>query len=203
MRWEDAQPTADTLDAAVLRRLVDAADAAVEAGVRLLVTLFTGPHERRQLDSRVGGRRGSRATPAFASSAAARPAPPQAGIRNWYGDSAVVDAQERLATATADALAGHPGVWGWDLGNENSNCTIPPDAASAEAWLERMSTALRRSDPGRPITIGLHMEDLENDRVIGPAEAARWCDVVSMQARRTRCSWPRVWHGQMPTRVRR
>ena len=43
-----------------------------------------------------------------------------------------------------------------------------------------MTTALRRGDPGRPITIGLHMEDLENDRVIGPAEAARWCDVVSM-----------------------
>ena len=77
------------------------------------------------------------------------PAPPQTGLQSWYADPEVVDAQERLATATADALAGHPGVWGWDLGNENSNCTIPPDEASAEAWLERMGTALRRSDPWR------------------------------------------------------
>ena len=80
----------------------------------------------------------------------------------------------------ATALAGHPGVWMWDLGNENSNCTIPPDAAAAEAWLERMTSALRSADPGRPITVGLHMEDLEDDRRIGPAEAARHCDFVSM-----------------------
>ena len=189
LRWEDAQPTADTFDAAVLRRLVDAADAAVEAGVRLIVTLFTGHMSGVNWIPvwAVGG--AIRAIPAFASSAGRRRAPPEAGIRNWYGDAAIVEAQERLATATADVLAGHPGVWGWDLGNENSNCTIPPDRASAEAWLERMTTALRRGDPGRPITIGLHMEDLENDRVIGPAEAARWCDVVSMHGYPIYADW--------------
>ena len=52
-----------------------------------------------------------------------------------------------------------------------------------------MTTALRRGDPGRPITIGLHMEDLENDRVIGPAEAARWCDVVSMHGYPIYADW--------------
>ena len=41
----------------------------------------------------------------------------------------------------------------------------------------------------RPITIGLHMEDLENDRVIGPAEAARWCDVVSMHGYPIYADW--------------
>jgi endo-1,4-beta-mannosidase len=188
LRWEDAQPTADTLDEAVLRRLVDAADAAVEVGARLLVTLFTGHMSGvNWIPSwALGGASGDLR---FRVVSGGSPAPPQIGLRNWYADPEVVDAQERLATATADALAGHPGVWGWDLGNENSNCTIPPDTASAEAWLERMCTALRRSDPGRPITIGLHMEDLENDRVIGPAEAARWCDVVSMHGYPIYADW--------------
>lgn len=188
VRWEDAQPAADTVDAAVLRRLVDAADAAVEAGVCLLVTLFTGHMSGVNWIPAwaVGGASGDRR---FRIVSGGRAAPPETGIRNWYADPAVVVAQERLATATAAALSGHPGVWGWDLGNENSNCTIPPDSAAAEAWLERMSTALRRSDPGRPITIGLHMEDLENDRVIGPAEAARWCDLVSMHGYPIYADW--------------
>ena len=33
------------------------------------------------------------------------------------------------------------------------------------------------------------MEDLENDRVIGPAEAARWCDVVSMHGYPIYADW--------------
>ena len=42
VRWEDAQPTPATIDAVTLNRLVDIADAAVEAGVTLIVTLFVG-----------------------------------------------------------------------------------------------------------------------------------------------------------------
>lgn len=42
LRWEDAQPTADRVDRRIIGRLVDAADAASEAGVAIIVTLFTG-----------------------------------------------------------------------------------------------------------------------------------------------------------------
>jgi len=94
-----------------------------------------------------------------------------------------------LAATVSGALSGHPAVWAWDLGNENSNCTIPPDPAAAERWMERMTSALRAGDPGRLITIGTHMEDLENDRMIGPAEAARWCDVISMHGYPIYADW--------------
>src|SRR6202011_3862674 len=40
--WGDAQPDPGTVNAAVLDHLVDTADAAGEAGVELIVTLFTG-----------------------------------------------------------------------------------------------------------------------------------------------------------------
>ena len=187
VRWEDVQPTASTIDTAILGRLVDIADAAVDAGVELVVTLF------------VGHMSGVNWIPAWATGGAGGDhrfrvisggrAGAAAGLRNWYADAEIVAAQERLAAAAAAALAGHPAVWAWDLGNENSNCTLPPDRGAGEAWLERMTAAIRASDPGRPITIGIHMEDLEEDRKIGPAEAARWCDVVSMHGYPIYADW--------------
>jgi endo-1,4-beta-mannosidase len=178
VRWEDAQRTPATIDAVTLNRLVDIADAALEAGVTLIVTLFVGHMSGVNWIPAwaTGGRDGD---PRFRVMSGGH-AREGLGIRNWYADAAIVAAQERLAAATAAALAGHPGVWAWDLGNENSNCTVPPNHASGEQWLERMTSAIRRNDPGRPLTIGIHMEDLEQDRQIGPSEAARWCEIVSM-----------------------
>jgi endo-1,4-beta-mannosidase len=188
LRWEDAQPAQSTIDSAVLGRLADAADAAVEAGVTLLVTLFTGHMSGVNWAPgwALGGAAGDRR---FRIVSGGKAFPSATGLRNWYDDPAVVGAQERLAVATAEALAGHPGVWGWDLGNENSNCTVPSSRAAGEAWLDRMSTAVRNCDPGRPVTIGLHMEDVENDRMIGPAEAGRFCDVLSMHGYPIYADW--------------
>ena len=187
LRWEDAQPAASTVDASALGRLIDVADAAVEAGVTLIITLFVGHMSGVNWIPgwATGGTEGDRR---FRVVSGGR-VQPATGIRNWYTDSGIVAAQGRLATAAAAALAGHPGVWAWDLGNENSNCTVPPDEAAGEAWLERMSTAIRSSDPGRPLTIGIHMEDLEEDRRIGPAEAARCCDIVSMHGYPIYADW--------------
>jgi endo-1,4-beta-mannosidase len=178
VRWEDAQPTPRTIDAATLSCLVDIADAAVEAGVTLIVTLFVGHMSGVNWVPAwaTGGRDGD---PRFRVSSGGH-AREGLGIRNWYADEEIVAAQERLAASAAATLAGHPGVWAWDLGNENSNCTVPPNHAAGEEWLERMTSAIRRNDPGRPLTIGIHMEDLEQERMIGPAEAARWCEIVSM-----------------------
>jgi endo-1,4-beta-mannosidase len=187
VRWEDAQPTPTTIDSATLSRLVDIADAAVEAGVTLIVTLFVGHMSGvNWIPAWATGGLDGDARFRVVSGGQARES---SGIRNWYADAAIVAAQERLAATTAAALAGHPGVWAWDLGNENSNCTVPPNPASGEQWLERMSDAIRRNDPGRPLTIGIHMEDLEQDRQIGPAEAARWCEIVSMHGYPIYADW--------------
>jgi len=197
--WEDAQPAAGGVDPGVLGHLVDVADAAGEAGVELIVTLFTGHMSgvnwipswavgpaastgplRGASPESSGPLRGASGDPRFRVIAGGRVQPDGSGLRNWYSDPEVSAAQERLASAAAGALAGHPAVWLWDLGNENSNCTVPPDRLAGDAWLERMAGAIRTADPGRPITIGTHMEDLEEDRGIGPAEAARHCDFVCM-----------------------
>lgn len=188
VRWADMQPGAQSIDGAVLARVVDAADAAIDAGVELIVTLFVG-HMSGVNWIPAWATGGADGDPRFRVVAPGAPPGPGRTLRNWYSDPELVAAQEHQAGTVAAALSGHPGVWMWDLGNENSNCTVPPDAAAGEAWLDRMTSALRRSDPGRPITTGLHAEDLDDDRRIGPAEVARYCDVVSMHGYPAYTAW--------------
>jgi endo-1,4-beta-mannosidase len=182
-RWEDVQPTPNHIDTSCLARLVDAANLAATAGLELIVTLFTGHMSGVNYIPAwaTEGAGASSADPGrfrVLSGGLIRPA--TTALRNWYGDPDLVDAHERLASAVGGALQGHPAVWAWDLGNENSNCTIPPNARAGDEWMRRTTSALRDADPGCLVTIGTHMEDLEEDRVIDPAMAARWCDFVCM-----------------------
>lgn len=177
LTWEDFQPTPDSVNRQSLERLVDVADLATDASLALMPTLFTGhmsgvnwipawalePVEQKQRFRVVA--EGS--------------VSPRA-LRSWFSDPEMVAAQVRLARETANALAGHPALWAWDLGNENSNCVIPTDRAHGRVWLDQVTTAVREADGGAAITIGLHMEDLEEDRNIGPAEAALFCDFLTM-----------------------
>ena len=188
LRWEDMQPAATTIDTANLAAVVDTADAAQQAGLELIVTLFTGHMSGVNWIPAwaTGGASGDERF-RVVSGGAVQPA--RRVLRNWYADAEIADAQLRLADRIASALAGHSAVWAWDLGNENSNCTIPPDRAAADQWLERVSTVLRARDPRVLVTVGTHMEDLENDRMIGPSEAARWCDFVCMHGYPIYADW--------------
>ncbi|MGH2718374.1 MAG: glycoside hydrolase 5 family protein [Actinomycetota bacterium] len=186
--WDGAQPSPWAIDAGRLRHLVDTADAAAEAGVELVVTLFVGHMSGVNWIPpwATGGGGGDRRFRVIAGGVVQEPG---SGMRNWYTDPEVTAAQEHLAAAAAGALSGHPALWAWDLGNENSNCTRPPNRVSGATWLERITGAIRRADPGRAITVGLHMEDLEEDRRLGPAEAARHCDFVCMHGYPIYASW--------------
>jgi endo-1,4-beta-mannosidase len=188
LRWEDVQPEPLTIDRTALTSLVDTADAATEAGVELIVTLFVGHMSGvNWIPAWAAG--GDEGDARFRVVSDGRIQPGSRVLRNWYVDREIVAAQERLAHAVGTAVAGHPALWAWDLGNENSNCTIPPDRAAGEQWLDRMVSALRDADPGRLITVGTHMEDLESDRMIGPAEAARHCDFVCMHGYPIYAAW--------------
>ncbi len=57
---------------------------------------------------------------------------------------------------------------------------IPLSRSFAREWLQRITTAIRGTDPAVLVTICLHMEDLEEDRMLGPAEAADVCDFLTM-----------------------
>lgn len=175
--WEAFQPEPGRVDRGALLRLVQVADAAADAGLSLMPTLFTGHMSGvNWIPGWALG--GSARDPRFRVVSGGRVV--AEGLRSWYADPGMVRAQALLAREVAGTLAGHRALWAWDLGNENSNCVVPPDRQHGRDWLGRMTQAIRTADPGTEITIGLHMEDLEQDRMIGPEEAAEVCDFLTM-----------------------
>ena len=177
LNWEAFQPTPARVDGEMLARLVVVADLAAGLGLQLIPTLFTG-HMSGVNWIPPWALGGSDGDPRFrfvsSGTVVGR------GLRNWYSDAAIGDAQVLLAAEAAGALAGHEAVWAWDLGNENSNCVVPPNRSSARAWLVRLSSAVRSADETALVTVGLHMEDLEEDRRLGPRQASQVCDLLSM-----------------------
>jgi endo-1,4-beta-mannosidase len=186
LTWEDFQPAADRVDQTLLDRLVEVADLAAGSRLALIPTLFTG-HMSGVNWIPPWALGGSAGDARFRVIAAGRVA--NDGPKNWFTDPGVLDAQALLATEAVAALREHEAVWAWDLGNENSNCVIPPTTASAEAWLARTASAIRSADDRALVTIGLHMEDLEEDRRLGPREAAGWCDFLSMHGYPIYATW--------------
>lgn len=177
LTWEDFQPAPDRVDRWMLERLVHVADLAGGLGLALIPTLFTGHMSGVNWVPAwaLGGSAGDRRFRVVSGGRVVH-----TGLRNWYTDSAVGDAQVLFAAEAAAALAGHKAVWAWDLGNENSNCVVPPTRSAARAWLARLSSAIRSADETALVTLGLHMEDLEEDRRLGPSEASEACDLLSM-----------------------
>jgi hypothetical protein len=186
LTWEDFQPTPSRVDSKMVDRLVSTLDEASTAGLSVMPTLFTGHMSGVNwipswaLGEEAGNDRfrvvsGGRVT-------ASR-------LASWYSDASIIEAQSVLAREVAGALAGHAALWAWDLGNENSNCAVPPDKAHAREWLLRVTDAIRAADPRALVTLGLHMEDLEQDRNLGPREAAEVCDFLQMHGYPGYASW--------------
>jgi endo-1,4-beta-mannosidase len=186
--WEAFQPEADRVDLRMLERLVAVADAAERAGLDIMPTLFTG--HMSGVDWIPGWALGGADRDArFRVVSGGRVV--EDGLRNWYLDDDVMRAQALLAGRAAEALAGHGSLWAWDLGNENSNCVVPADRELARRWLSRMTSAIRAADGAVEVTIGIHMEDLEQDRRLGPREAADACDFVTMHGYPIYARWAR------------
>ncbi len=186
LTWEDFQPAPDRVDRSMLKRLIAVADLAAGHGLALIPTLFTG-HMSGVNWIPAWALGGSDADRRFRVVSGGRVA--QRGLRNWYSDPAIGDAQVLFAAEAVSALAGHEAVWAWDLGNENSNCVRPPTRASARAWLAHLTAAIRSADATARVTAGLHMEDLEEDRQLGPREASEACDLLSMHGYPIYAEW--------------
>lgn len=184
--WENFQPSPSRVDSAMINRLVTTLDQACSAGLSVMPTLFTGHMSGVNwipswaLGEEAGDDR-------FRVVSGGRVAASR--LANWYSDASIVRAQSSLAREVAGALAGHPALWAWDLGNENSNCAVPPDKDSARDWLMRVTDSIRGADADALVTLGLHMEDLEQDRNLGPTEAAEVCDFLQMHGYPGYAAW--------------
>jgi endo-1,4-beta-mannosidase len=188
--WEDFQPAPDRVSEKSLQRLVAVADIADRNSLSLIVTLFTGHMSGVNWIPRWAiETRGSAVPQRFW--VVSDDTVVNAELKNWYHDPEIREAQALLAHEVASAICDHPALWAYDLGNENSNCVMPDSRDAGIVWLETMATAIGSVDPQHPITIGLHMEDLEQDRRLGPAEAARVCDFLCMHGYPMYAQWAR------------
>ena len=167
---------AGRVDRVMLRRLVAVADLAERAGIGIMPTLFTGhmsgvnwipgwalggldrDHRFRVLSG--GGL--------------------PAGLRNWYADAEVA---RRRRSWPARPRPRWPATRRCGRGisaTRTRTASRPPTARPpGTGW----SRCPRRSEPPmtpRSSPSGLHMEDLEEDRKLGPAEAADDCDFLTM-----------------------
>ncbi|HYL97927.1 MAG TPA: hypothetical protein VEZ90_03150, partial [Blastocatellia bacterium] len=187
--WEDFQPDPDSISEQALDDLGTVADIAERNRLSLIPTLFTGHMSGANWIPEWALKRvqGESKPSRFRIVSGGRVV---SGIpKNWYSDEGVLEAQVRLARRVAGSLRGKRAVWAYDLGNENSNCVVPPSRESAVNWLKAVAGEIRSVDPSRPITIGLHMEDLEEDRNLGPAEAAQVSDFLCMHGYPMYSSW--------------
>jgi endo-1,4-beta-mannosidase len=160
LRWDDFQPSADTLDAAMLARLEGVADLVASAGLRAMPTLFCGHMSGVNwlpswtLDAATPSRRFRTITERGES---------PHGIGDFYLPGPLLEAQLRFARAVGERLRDHPAVLAWDLGNEFSNLREPSRAQDAQAWSRVLVDALEATS-GIPVTSGTHGEDLTLDR---------------------------------------
>src|SRR5438270_11599204 len=164
LTWEDFQPAPDAVDRAMVERLVTVADLAGELGLSLVPTLFTGHMSGVNWIPAwaLGGSDGDVRFRVVSAGAVV-----ESGLRNWYADPAVADAQALLASEVAAALARHDALWAWDLGNEYSNCGLPPRRDAARAWLSRIRAAHLSAFAPRLLTVGLYTGDRDSERPSG------------------------------------
>ncbi len=160
LRWDDFQPYPGAVDATMLARLETVANAAADAGLRTMPTLFTGHMSgvtwlpAWTLDP---------ATPHGRFRTIADGRESAYGIGDFYSAGPLRDAQVRLAQAAGERLRGHPALFAWDLGNEFTVLREPPSAQAVADWSRRLSETLAAAS-GAATTAGTHDADLAVDR---------------------------------------
>jgi endo-1,4-beta-mannosidase len=143
LQWEDFQPTPFRVDEGSVANLIATLDEAAKVELDVMPTLFTGHMSGVNwiptwaLGEEAADRR-------FRIVAGGRVVPSR--LANWYTDATIGNAQTLLAGELARAVAGHHALWAWDLGNENSNCSLPPKRDDARKWLARVTGAIRAAD---------------------------------------------------------
>lgn len=177
--WEDFQPDKKSVSVKALNSLVSVADIAYDLKIKIMPTFFCGHMSGLNwLPPWMVASEGGKGRFSIFTMGSIR----EGKIRNMYTDKEVQKAQKLFIHETVNALQGHKGVWGWDLGNEPSNLILPPSKEAAKGWLEEMVTELKRYDEDLPVTLGMHQEDLENNNILTPKEAATYCEILSMHA---------------------
>lgn len=186
LTWEDFQPHPDLISKTALENLLWTADCASRFSLTLVPTFFCGhmsgvnwiPDWMLESTPDLPAR-----FPIFCQNSL------QSGtVKNFYADEELILAQIEQISAVSKLLNGHPAINSFDLGNEASNLAIPLNREQACSWLEKMVSSIKKFT-SIPVTLGMHAEDLEEDRHLWPQDAGTYCDYLCMHAYPFYLSW--------------
>jgi endo-1,4-beta-mannosidase len=178
--WEDFQPTPDVISEQALADLEVVCDVAAARDLGLDVTFFTGHMSGPNWAPAwlLGG-----AEPVAGDRQVVSGTDLDAGpYRTPYSDPMALDAAERQIRAVVGRLAGHPGVWAWNLGNEPDNFAVPPSDELGAAWARRLFAAVAELDPDRHRTVGLHSPSLSTRNHLRADQVFAGADIAVMHA---------------------
>lgn len=175
LSWEAFQPAPDALEPTALSRLDAVLDCAGRHRLRAIPTLFTGHMSGVNwlppwtLDATVPSGR-------FRTIASGRETPYGAG--DIYAGP-LLDAQRFAVREIGARCRDRETILTWDLGNEFSNLRVPASARGAADWSVRLSEDLLASS-NRPVTGGIHGEDLTIERNIRPSSICAPWEMATM-----------------------
>jgi hypothetical protein len=184
--WEHFQPTPKIVPPAMLDQLVEFLEMAGDRYLKVMVTLFTGHMN------------GLNWLPPWMLLASTERSQYKVfsmdkvrtnKIMNQYADSEIMEAQIFLLRELTSAVSGHPALYAWNLGNEPSLWSIPPDEFSAELWLQAMTETLKEKDDTIPITLGLNVNDLTESGGLQPRLIAQYLDYLTIHVPAHRVPW--------------
>lgn len=184
--WEDFQPSHKKVSTKMIDNLIKVFEIANDVRIKILPTLFTGHMS------------GMNYIPPwlidFGDESSCFPIISEGKkrngkIRNFYSDKELRESQRFFIREISNALKGHPSIWAWDLGNEPSNVVSPLSKEDGLRWLDEMVSELKRTNESIPVTLGLHLEDLEEDKKIGPKEVSQFCDFLSIHTYSIYAKW--------------
>jgi endo-1,4-beta-mannosidase len=184
--WEHFQPTPKIVPPVMLDQLVEVLEMAGDRNLKVMVTLFTGHMN------------GLNWLPPWMLLASTERSQYKVfsmdkvrtnKIMNQYADSEIMEAQIFFLRELTNAVSGHPALYAWNLGNEPSLWSIPPDDFAAELWLQAMTETLKEKDDTIPITLGLHVNDLTESGGLKPKLVAQYLDYLTIHLPPRRLPW--------------
>ncbi len=184
--WEDFQPEPRKVSPKMLDRLVDFLDMGADRNLTVMPTLFTGHASGLNWlpPWMLLTAMGEGNSPVFSKGRMRRNK-----IKNPYSDIEIIEAQIYFLREVMSAVSGHPALVAWNLGNQPSLWTVPPDETSADLWLQAMAETLKEKDDAVPVTLGLHVGDLMEKSAFLPKVAAKHLDYIAVHTQRYGVSW--------------
>ncbi len=193
--WDDFQPDPASVDKAALANLVKVADLAAQNSIGLDVTFFTGHMSGPNWSPRwLLAEREGFSSPYFAwvrQVVSQGQVVPGGNYRNMLTDPQALDAQRLLLQTVVRALAGHPGIYMWNLGNEPDLFAWPESAEEGRAWVREMTGLIKALDPQKPVTLGTHGDSLGRNNGFRIDLVHAETDVPVMHSYPMYCDWAR------------